>query len=198
MSRQDKPVLIAADFNAVLEPLDSGIHLYERGGYSLPCDYFAGDWDGKVTFISEERQRQTFQWFEKHGLEVKKGANHTCYWRAAHALRDQDREIPADATSAVKAKVYQYRSQVCTTLIDGFAVSKELSKEVVVQSVHGGLERSQLDKCRASTELFNEGLAQGCGSDHVPVVATLGSRSVDQMLPSVTFDLLNGSLSVSL
>jgi len=183
MERQQAPVVLLSDVNAVLDPLEHGIRVCTPGCVGqLPENYFAredDDWEGRHPMLTRGRHEQTRGWLQRTGFEdLDPGGAHTTYFRARFALRPEDAALPTDPElpqqQAAVGRVHQRRQQVVTARIDGVFLSAQASTLFEVTSVRGGVVDSEGE--RASVQRYREFERQGLGSDHVPLVVQLRSR----------------------
>lgn len=167
------PVMLLADMNAILDPLDQGVRVWPSGCKGqLPPDYFTPDWEGQPAMLTCERRDQTMSWLQENGLEdASPGGGHTTYFKSRYALRPEDAELPAGAsrtaTKSVAGPAHQRRQQVVTARIDGVFLNEGARQLFEVVSTGGGMEAEEV--VHTTNQRWRELELQGLGSDHIPI-----------------------------
>jgi site-specific DNA-cytosine methylase/exonuclease III len=165
INRMDMPVILAADFNAILDEMDQGILVrpsHVQG--AVPPNYFSEEWEGKPLFLTQKRRDRTMAWLHQIQMaDTMIGQKHTAYGKVAFCLQEKDKALPLHANPG---PAYQRRGQVATYRIDTICLNAKASRLFQVQKYCGPPEISAEG---TSEHQYQQLRKIALESDHVPV-----------------------------
>jgi site-specific DNA-cytosine methylase/exonuclease III len=166
MQRQNQPVILAADWNAVLDDMQTGIRVHPSGlKTELPRDYLSEEFVGKMHILTQHRHQAMMEWVARCGLtDMAPNGAHTTWFKAGITARGEDVQI---STQLQKEVVYPRKRQLVTARIDGVFLNREASEVFRLDQVHG---RPVIPARSMTKWAEEETLKQALGSDHFPLL----------------------------